>query len=160
MLSKKLITATCAALLMGTTLVSYAADDGPHDKAIKARQAMFQTYGFNIGVLAAMAKGKMEYNATQAAEAAANLEAAANFGQSLYWPVGSDNATDGNARTRALPAIWEDMATVGEKAQALKDATANMALEAGEGLDSLRGAMKDVGASCKGCHDDFRAEKK
>lgn len=160
MRSKKFIATTCAALLMGATVVAVAADGGPHDKAIKARQAMFQTYGFNIGVLAAMAKGKMEYNATQASEAAANLEAAANFGQSLYWPAGSDSETDGNARTRALPALWEDMAGVGEKAQALKDAAADLTLEAGEGLDALRGAMGAVGKSCKGCHDDYRAEKK
>lgn len=160
MLSKKFLATACASLLMAATVVAVAADGGPHDKAIKARQAMFQTYGFNIGVLGAMAKGKMEYNATQASEAAANLEAAANFGQSLYWPAGSDSETDGNARTRALPALWENFPDVGEKAQALKDAAADLSLEAGEGLDALRGAMGAVGKSCKGCHDEYRAEKK
>jgi len=160
MRTKQLLTTACAALLMGTAFVSYAADGGPHDKAIKARQAMFQTYGFNIGVLGAMAKGKMDYDATVASEAAANLDAAANFGQSLYWPAGSDNATEGNARTRALPLIWEDFPGVSEKAQALKDATAIMSAEAGNGLEALQAAMGDVGKSCKGCHDEYRAEKK
>lgn len=160
MRSKKFIATTCAALLMGATVVAVAADGGPHDKAIKARQAMFQTYGFNIGILGAMAKGKMEYNAELAAESAANINAAANFGQSAYWPAGSDSETPGNARTRALPAIWETYPAVNEKSQALKDAAATMAAEAGTSLEALRGAMKDLGASCKGCHDDFRAEKK
>lgn len=157
--AKTFLCSICGAMLAGTAMVAYAAD-GPHDKAIKARQAMFQTYSFNLGVLSDMAKGKRDYDASLAAEAAANLEAAANFGQSAYWPAGSDSETDGNARTRALPAIWEDMAGVGEKAQALKDAAANMSLEAGNGVDALRGAMGDVGASCKGCHDNYRAERK
>lgn len=158
-MNKKLIAAACTCVVMATSVVAVAAD-GPHDKAIEARQAMFKTYGFNVGVLGAMAKGKMEYNATLASEAAANLEAAANFGQSMYWPAGSDSETAGNAKNRALAKIWEDFEGVNEKSQALKDAAANMSLEAGNGLDALRGAMGDVGKSCKGCHDAYRAEKK
>lgn len=140
--------------------VSVYAADGPFDKAIKARQAMFQIYGFNSGLLGAMAKEKIPYDADIAAEAAANLDAAANFGQSQMWPQGSDNATDGNATTRALPALWETYPSVVEKGDALKEASAAMVAVAGDGLSALQGAMGDVGASCKGCHDDFRAKKK
>ena len=136
------------------------AADGPHDNAIKARQAMFQTYGFNMGILGAMAKEKTPYDAEIAAEAANNLSAAANFGQSQMWPQGSDNATEGNARTRALPAIWETFPAINEKSEALKTAVAALVPAAGNGLSALQGAMGDVGGSCKGCHDDFRAAKK
>jgi len=160
MLKKKLTVVACAAALVGAAVVATAADGGPHDKAIKARQAMFQTYAFNIGVLGGMAKGKRPYDADVAAEAAANLDAAANFGQRQYWPQGSDNQTPGNARTRALPEIWTTYPAIGEKSQALKDATAVMKVEAGKGLDQLKAAIGDVGASCKGCHDDYRAKKK
>ncbi len=148
-----------AALLVGFGTGALA-DDGPHDKAIKARQAMFQLYGFNIGILSAMAKGKMDYDADIALEAAENLDAAANLGQSQFWPQGSDNETEGNARTRALPVIWSTFPAIVEKADALKTATAALVPVAGNGLDELKGAMGDVGASCKGCHDDYRAEKK
>ncbi len=159
MLAKRILTATGAVAVMGLALAAYAADSGPHDKAIKARQAMFQTYNFNLGILGAMAKGKMEYNADLAAESAANLNAAANFGQSAYWPVGSDSATLGKERTRALPALWENYADVGEKAKALTDATAILNVEAGKSLEALQGAMGAAGKSCKGCHDDYRAKK-
>ncbi|MFK7859765.1 MAG: cytochrome c [Granulosicoccus sp.] len=147
--------------LAGLT-ASYAATaaDGPFDDAIKARQAMFQIYGFNTGLLGAMAKEKIPYDAEVAAEAAANLNAAANFGQSQMWPPGSDNATEGNATNRALPALWETYPAAVEKGDALKEAAAAMAAVAGDGLGALQGAMGDLGASCKGCHDDFRAEKK
>jgi len=144
----------------GIAAVATAQDEGPHDAAIKGRQAMFQTYGFNMGILGAMAKGKMDYDADIAAQSAANLNAAANFGQSAMWPEGSDSETPGNAKTRALPAIWSDFPGVLEKSKALQDASAVLAAEAGNGLDALKSAIGDVGNSCKGCHDDFRAEKK
>jgi len=147
------------ALLLAFCTITLAAD-GPHDKAIKARQAMFQLYGFNVGILSAMAKGKRDYDAQIASEAAANLEAAAHLGQSQFWPPGSDNKTPGNARTRALPKIWETFPAITEKTDALKAATAALTPVAGNGLKALQGAMGDIGASCKGCHDEYRAEKK
>ncbi|MFK7853018.1 MAG: cytochrome c [Granulosicoccus sp.] len=156
---KKLAIATLLALPISVVMVAHAAD-GPHDKAIKARQAMYQLYSFNMGILSAMAKDKMDYNAEVAAEAATNLHAAAHLGQSQFWPQGSDNATDGNARTRALPAIWETFPAIVEKSDALKASTTVLAAEAGNGLAALKGAIGDVGGSCKGCHDDYRAEKK
>jgi len=76
------------------------------------------------------------------------------------WPQGSDNATEGNATNRALPKIWESFPDVIEKADALKQASAAMAAVAGNGLGELQGAMGDVGASCKGCHDDYRAKRR
>ena len=133
---------------------------GPHDKAIKARQAAMQLYNFNTGILGAMAKEKMPYDAAIAAEAANNLNALAMMGQSQLWPAGSDNATDGNAKNRALPAIWETYPKIVDADKAFASAAAALAPVAGNGLAALQGGMGDVGASCKGCHDDFRAKKR
>lgn len=150
-----------ATFLTGALLATAAhAAEGPHDDAIKARQAMFKLYGHSTGILSDMAKEKREYDAELASEAAGNLSAVVNLGQSTFWPQGSDNATEGNAETRALPAIWETFPAINEKSQALKDAVAALVPVAGNGLDALQGAIGDVGGSCKGCHDDFRAEKK
>lgn len=136
------------------------AADGPHDKAIKARQAMFQLYGYHVGILSGMAKGKIDYDAALALEAAQNLDAAANLGQSTLWPQGSDNGNAENMKTRALPAIWETYPAIVEKGDALKAATANLVANAGNGLDALKGSMGDVGGACKDCHTDYRAKKK
>ena len=73
--------ATVLLLALSTVLL---AADGPHDKAIKARQAMFQLYSFNIGVVSAMAKGDREYDADVAREAAENLRAAAHLGNPSF----------------------------------------------------------------------------
>lgn len=158
-MKKQLVTLGLITLL-GTAAIATAQDKGPHDDAIKGRQAMFQTYGFNMGILSAMAKGKMDYDADIATQSAANLLAAASFGQAAMWPAGSDNATPGNATNRALPEIWSNFDDVAEKGAALKTAAETMAAEAGGGLDALKGAMGAVGDSCKGCHDDYRAKKK
>jgi cytochrome c556 len=156
----KILVVAIAASALCVGFVATAADKGPHDNAIKGRQAMFQSYSFNMGILGAMAKEKMAYDADKASEAAANLQAAANFGQSSMWPAGSDNGNPANARTRALPSIWSTYPAVVEKADALKKSAEVLAAQAGGGLSALQGAMGDVGASCKGCHDDFRAKKK
>lgn len=149
-----------AATIASSAAITALAADGPHDKAIKARQSMFQLYNFNAGILGAMAKGKMPYDAAVATEAATNLSAVANLGQSQFWPAGSDNKTDGNARTRALPAIWETFPAITEKADGLKTAAADLVPVAGDGLEALQGAMGAVGQACKACHTDFRAKKK
>ena len=147
-----------AVLLMGSTLAM--AEGGPHDKAIEARQAVMKLYGYHIGILSAMAKGKMDYDADLASEVANNLLAVNSLGQSTLWPQGSDDANPENAENRALPAIWETYPKVAEKGKALNEAVVAMAAEAGNGLDALKGSIGAVGEGCKGCHDDFRAEKK
>jgi len=45
------------------------------ERGIKARQAQMTLYSFNIGILGAMAKGDVEYNAEDAGLAASNLAA-------------------------------------------------------------------------------------
>lgn len=155
---KKLLSLAMPVVLLTCSSLASAAD-GPHDDAIKARQAVMQLYGYNLGILSAMAKGKMDYDAELASESANNLLAVNSLGQSTLWPQGSDNANPENAENRALPAIWETYPEIAEKGKALNEAVVALAAEAGNGLDALKSAVGDVGGGCKGCHDDFRAEK-
>lgn len=141
-------------------VVSAEADSGPHDDAIKARQALMQIYSFNTGILTAMAKEKIEYDATAASDAAANLLAAVSMKQGAIWPMGSDSETEGNRKNRALPTIWTTYPKIMEPSKAMHTAAVAMNEVAGNGLESLQGAIRDVGKSCSGCHKEFRAEKK
>lgn len=138
----------------------FAADGGPHAKAIKARQGLMQVYGFSMGTLAAMAKEKMPYDAAVASGAAGNLLAAISMDQSLMWPEGSDSENAENATNRALPEIWSTYPKIAEKGKAMAEAATALNDAAGNGLEALQGAMGAAGKGCKGCHDDFRAEKK
>ena len=147
-------------LMASGAVATGALADGHLEKAVKARQGFMQVVAFNLGPLGAMAKGEMDYDAEAAATYAGNLQALANMNTGAMWPAGSDNAALGEDKTRALPAAWAADSKVGEKHQAWTEAMNGLADAAGNGLDSLKGAMGDAGKSCGGCHDDYRAEQK
>jgi len=135
-----------------------AADAEPFAKEINARKAVMQVQAFNIGILAAMAKGQMPYDAKKAQDAADNLNAAVNMKNSAMWPKGSDVGALGN-RTRAKPEAWTKYPMVAEQSKALKAAAAKMAAAAGNGLDAVKANMKAIGESCGGCHKIARGPK-
>ena len=134
-----------------------AADD-PNEKAIEARRAAMELQSWYAGPLFQMARGAMEYDAEMAQIYADNLSVIANIEAEAMWPAGTDNdAYDG--KTRALPEIWSTWPEAGKKAVALSEAAAELATVAGDSLDALRSKIGAVGNACKGCHDDFRAER-
>ena len=57
-------TATIAAVLAGVSIVALA--DDPFETEIKARQGLMNVYKYNIGILGAMAKGQMDFDAEAA----------------------------------------------------------------------------------------------
>ena len=152
-----LLTAVSAIAVSAFATVTLA--DGHAEKAVKARKGFMQVVAFNLGPLGAMAKGEAEYDAEAAATYAANLEVLSKMNTGAMWPAGSDNSVLGDA-TRALPAAWAEGSTVMDKHAAWTEASTKLAAVAGDGLDALKGAIGDVGKSCGGCHDDYRAEKK
>lgn len=141
-------------------IVSVKAAAGPHDDAIKARQALMRIYDFNVGILSDMAKEKVEYDAAVASDAAANLLSAVSMKQGAIWPMGSDSETEGNRENRALPTIWTTYPKIMEPSKAMHSAAVAMEAVAGDGLESLQSAMRDVTKSCSGCHNDYRAKRK
>ena len=46
-----------------------------------------------------------------------------------------------------------------EKFADLKGSIEALVAVAGDGAGELRGAVADVGGNCKGCHDEYRAER-
>ncbi len=150
-----------AAMGLALTLAGAAqpglADD--FDKELKARKSLMQVYAFNIGILGAMAKGEMPYDAEIAEAAASNLHAAVSMRNPTMWPEGSDADALGD-KTRAKPEMWSTYPKVAEKSKAMKEAAAKMASMAGDGLDAVRANMKSLGEGCKGCHEPFRVPKK
>lgn len=146
-----------AAIGFATIAIAGGHSQSPEDKAISARNAQMELYSFNLGQLGAMAKGTTPYDADMAAAAAANLAALAQLHQSQFWPAETDNfASD---KTRALPAIWSDMADFEVKSKALSDAAVNLAAAAGNDLDALKGGIGAVGGACGACHKAYRAPK-
>jgi len=154
-MTTRTIFASIVALAAMGTGIAATAQELP--APVQARQGQFQMMALNVGVLANMARGNTEYDATAASAAAGNLVAISQIDQSFHWPEGTDNfALDG---TRALPAIWENLPDVIEKWQAFGAAAEGLAEVAGDGLDPMRAELGPVGGTCGACHDDYRASE-
>ena len=149
-------------LVLAGALSSTTLADGHENKAakaaVKARQATMDLYVFNLGILGAMAKGAVDYDADAAKAAAGNLAVLSSMNQMAIWPPGSDTDTLGDV-TRALPAIWAADSRAFEAGMALATSAAALSNVAGDGLDALRGGIGAVGKSCGGCHDTYRQPK-
>lgn len=124
------------------------------DPAVKARQSHMTLYSHNLGILGNMAQGNTEYDAAAASAAAANLAALAALDQTSYWKEDTDS--EFSPGSRALPAIWENMADFETKEEGLANAAAEMASVAGGGLESVQANMQALGGACAACHREYR----
>ena len=105
-----------SALLSAGLLGSAAAVAADIEDTLEVRQSLMQLYAFNVGLVGDMAKGKSEYDAELAANAAQNLLALAKMNSDRMWPEGSSQADQGLAdKTRALPEVWTDHAEFSDK---------------------------------------------
>ncbi len=128
------------------------------DNAIEARRGYFDAIALNFGGVVAMARGAKPYSAEEAKIYTENLKALAGMNLTPFFPEGSDNAAK-PGDTRALPAIWSDLAGVGKAADAFEEAVTALDAAASEDLASLRGAVGAVGETCKACHTKYRAKE-
>jgi cytochrome c556 len=124
----------------------------PED-AIKYRKAVMTMQGAHFGRIAAMASGRVPFDAAVALENATILETVTRL------PLGGFVAGSDKGDTKAKPEIWTDTAkfkAVGEKLNA--DAIKLMAAAKTGNLDTIKAAVGPVGGTCKSCHDDFRKD--
>ena len=62
-------------------------------------------------------------------------------------------------KSKALPAIWENPVEFSKAMDRFIEAAEGMASAAGtENMSEIGPAIQTLGGSCKGCHDDFKAE--
>jgi len=149
-----------SALALTTVLGSGTIVAADTEQILEARQAFMQVFSFNLSLVGDMAKGKSEYDAEIAANAAQNLLALSKMNNDPMWPQGTSKDDPGLAeKTRALPKIWASYPEFSEKHADLTEAMEQFVNVAGKDLASLRGGMKAVGEGCKGCHENFRAKK-
>lgn len=124
----------------------------PED-AIKYRQSAMSVMGTHFGRVAAMANGRIPFNADAAASNAAIAESMSK----LPWAGFTAGTDAGN--TKAKPEIWSDAAkfkTAQDNMQAEMTKLASIAK--GGNIDAIKAAVGATGGTCKACHDNFRKE--
>ena len=123
--------------------------------SVTARQDGFKAIGGAFkAVRGELAKDSPDF--ALIAAKASDINARASKIVSLF-PAGTSNA-DG-FKTEALPAIWSKPAAFKASAQKLADESAKLASLAGKrNKQAVAAQAMAMGGSCKGCHDQFRAE--
>lgn len=142
-----------AALATATlfTALPASAQFAKAESAIKYRQGAMFMMGEHFGRIAAMAQGKVPFDA---AAAAANADVVASLAKLPF--AGFAPGTD-TGDTKALPEIWLEAEKFKAGQQKLQDDVAKLAAAAKSGnLDQIKAAVGEAGKTCKGCHDHFR----
>lgn len=125
------------------------ADTTPED-AKDYRSAVMTALRGHIGAASMIVRGLVE-NRGQLLGHAEGLASTANELTHVF-PEGS-NVGD----SEALPAIWERPDEFAGAVQKMRDATAAFEEAAADGdQEAIGAAFREVGMSCRGCHDNFR----
>jgi cytochrome c556 len=145
------------ALLAGLT-AALAQEKPPSkaEQAIKYRQSVYKVILWNFGPVAAMAQGKIPYDA---AEFARRAERVATMAPMLLEGYPEGTASEPGIKTRARPEIWENKAEFEKLMHDMENKTAALATVAREGdFDKSKAAFGDAAAACKACHEKFRTD--
>jgi cytochrome c556 len=123
------------------------------DSPIKKRQALMKKNGDAATLVTAMFKGEKPYDAAVAANAIKGIGASMDEFITLF-PEGS-TSKDSDAK----PEIWKNKADFEGWAGQVKEDTAKAVVAAAGGMATLQPAFAELGKSCRGCHEKYRAEK-
>ena len=115
------------------------------------RQAVMKSIGGHMASMGTILKNQvhMEDLVLHARGLAGLSEIAPNL-----FPEGSNTE-----KSKALPAVWGNPDEFSEAMDRMVEAAENMAAAAAtEEMSEIGPAIQALGGSCKGCHDDFKAE--
>lgn len=145
---QKLILAS-AATVLAIGAGSVFAQFKNSEEAIKYRQSAFTVMANSFGKIGAVVKGEAPYNKDEVAKNAAVVATIS----SLPWQAFGPGTEGGKAQAD----VWSDNAKFKAAADKMQLAVAdlNKAAQSGD-LDSIKKSFGAAGATCKGCHDDFK----
>ena len=136
---------------LAATLFAGALFAGGH-LVYEQRQAAMKSMGGSMKTLGGMAQGAMEFDGDAVAAALATMQASAEMAQGAF-PAEPD--LDPNSR--ALAAIWENRADFDARLQSLADAITIAQAAPPADAAAIGAFMGQVGPTCQGCHETYRA---
>lgn len=149
---KRINPAIAFVLLSALALPSFAQFAKPDD-AIKYRKSAMFLKQQNFARLAAMASGKVPFDAKVAAESAAVAE----FISKLPWAAFGPGTESG--ATGAKPEIWKEAAKFKELSDKLQIEMTKLAAAAKAGdFEGVKAGVSATGKVCKGCHDSYKQD--
>ena len=146
----------CALVLATNVAIADTAKSEKHaKKANKLRHAVFTMLGANMGTLGGMAKGKIPFNAKVVEKNATRIN-------QLSYMVADYTRVDTSAykvKTEALPKVWSKREAFEKRIDDLTLASAKL-VKVSKSADeaAIKSAIRGVGKTCGGCHDNFKEE--
>ena len=143
--------------IFGITLMSAAlgltACSTATDPDVKARQDNMKSYGDAMGVMGDMIKAPDTFDADVFKEQSAFLAEEAGS----PWSHFENQEAVGNA----TDAVWSNVEDFRAESDNFQKVTANLntVAQTATTAEGVQPAFKEVGASCKSCHTDFRVKK-
>ena len=151
-------TITLGVVIAASTMAfagSHASSKDEQKDAMEYRQSTFKMVGQHFGMMAAMVKGKVEYDAAAFTKNAEAVQMLSQLSPNGFVAVGSAK------KSRAKKAIWEEKEDFAQKVTDFQTASAALVEASKTGdLDKAKAAFGGVGKTCKGCHTDYRSKKK
>ncbi|WP_027848572.1 c-type cytochrome [Marinospirillum minutulum] len=147
--------ALVALTFLGSTGVQ-SADLFKAEDAVKYRQAIYQVFSAQAGVMGGMVQGKIPFDAAEINKRANNLGKIAPMLGDTYFP-----ATRDVKESKLKAAAWSNMEDFQSKGQTFGKALGELIEASGKPGFDAKSARPLVGAvlqGCKGCHDDYRAK--
>lgn len=146
-----------ALALLSITLTGTAAAQVKPEDAIKFRQSGYTFMAWNMGRIKANVEGT--YNKDEVIKSANAIQAVAASGMGALYLPGTDKGK-GWEDTRVKPELFTNKEGVGKVAGAfVKEANEMVKVAATGDAAAAKEQFGKLGASCKGCHDDFKIKK-
>ena len=145
---RKMILVTASLLMAATSSQMVRADA---DADIAYRKAVMDVVGGHMKSMGTILKGQI-----RAEDLAFHADAMRDVSVLVpsVFPAGS-----GEGKTDALAAVWAEPAEFKLAMDKYTSAAADMAEAAATGdMSKIGPAIQGLGKSCKGCHDDFKAD--
>ncbi len=151
--SFKPVPMVAAAVAAFVTSLPAAAQFAKPEDAIRYRRAAFTVMATHFGRVAAMANGRVPFDAKAAAD---NAELATIVSKLPY--AGFVAGTD-KGDTKADAKIWTENDKFLASAARMQEEMAKLNAAAKTGnIDAIKVAVGATGGSCKSCHDSYRRE--
>lgn len=142
-------------LLAGCFLFATGVAANPFEKpadAIEYRQSAFTMIATNFGDMAAMVKGRKDWDQQQFSQRAQNISQLSYMPEEAFKVEGSDQGD-----TKAKPEIWSDWDGFTIKLTKFQNDMATLAKVSLDGDErATKRAFGEAAKNCKSCHSDYK----
>jgi len=151
MIRAKAVFATALVAMAGAASAELTPEQA--ERAVETRQSVLHLMGWNMGPLAGMARGRIDYDAELAETSATRMVALTGMMADAF----AADTRGIDVTTEALDVIWEQPEEFAARIEATIEASKALLTSTGDEA-ALREAVGNLGSTCGSCHDDFRAD--